>query len=304
MALVTRHFGPRRVSALIFTHSHIDHFGGVGGVVSQEDAASNALPIVAPRNFLEEATSENVLAGIAMGRRASFMYGFALPRSGRGHVDSGLGKAPARGTIGILEPTILVDRTPQEIELDGVRVVFQYAPDSEAPAELTFYLPDAKAWCGAEIVSHNLHNLYTLRGAKVRDALRWSGYIDEALQRFGDAEVVFASHWPRGQRAWSRIRATTRRLPLSARPDAASRERGSHVQEIAIDRKSERCGVHCRRSYYGTVRHSNLPPATSAGTTAAPISIHAADGALDTHRRGHGRRCGSEGEGAQRVHRG
>ncbi len=261
MALATRHFGPRRVSALIFTHSHIDHFGGVGGIPSTEDAAANAIPVVAPRLFLEEATSENVLAGPAMGRRASFMYGFALPRSARGHVDSGLGKAPARGHSGILEPTLLVDHTPQEIELDGVRFVFQYAPDSEAPAELTFYLPDVKAFCGAEIVSHTLHNLYTLRGARVRDALRWSGHIDEALQRFGEAEVVFASHhWP--------IRGNARVVAHLARQRDAYRylhdqtlrlaNTGLGPQEIAerIELPESLRSSFAERGYYGTVRHN------------------------------------------------
>lgn len=261
MALVTRHFGPRRVSALIFTHSHIDHFGGVGGVLPQADTEANGLPIVAPRNFLEEATSENVLAGIAMGRRASFMYGFALPRSARGHVDSGLGKEPARGTSGILEPTISIDHTPQEVELDGVRFVFQYAPDSEAPAELTFFLPDRKAWCGAEIVSHNLHNLYTLRGAKVRDALRWSGYIDEAIQRFGDAEVVFASHhWP----IWGNERVVAylarQRDVYRYLHDQTLRlaNAGFTPQEIAeqIELPDSLRRSFSERGYYGTVRHN------------------------------------------------
>jgi alkyl sulfatase BDS1-like metallo-beta-lactamase superfamily hydrolase len=198
-AAAPRSHGPprrRTVVAVIFTHSHVDHFGGIVGVLPDE-TSQRSVRIVAPLGFVEEATSENVLAGVAMGRRASFMYGMPLARSPRGHVDTGLGKAPARGTIDILEPTDRVDHTGQELELDGVRFVFQYAPHSEAPAELTFYLPASKAWCGAEIVSHNLHNLYTLRGAKVRDALAWSGYIDEAIERFGDTEVVFASHhWP------------------------------------------------------------------------------------------------------------
>ncbi|MCK6557455.1 MBL fold metallo-hydrolase, partial [Candidatus Binatia bacterium] len=125
------------------------------------------------------------------------MFGTDLPRSPRGHVDTGLGKGPARGTMGLRLPTETIDHTGQELVIDGVRFVFQYAPHSEAPAELTFYLPEKQAWCAAEIATHTLHNLYTLRGAKVRDALLWSGYIDEAMRRWPDAEVVFASHhWP------------------------------------------------------------------------------------------------------------
>lgn len=197
LALARRHLGEAPIRVVIFTHSHIDHFGGVEAIVSADDVAAGRVRIIAPARFVDEATSENVLAGIAMARRATFMYGSNLERSPFGHVDTGLGKEPARGTFAILPPTDLVDRTPQPMEIDGVRFVFQYTPESEAPAEMMFYLPDAKALCGAELVSHTMHNLYTLRGAKVRDALKWSGYIDEAMQLFGDAEVVFASHhWP------------------------------------------------------------------------------------------------------------
>ncbi|WP_405231989.1 alkyl/aryl-sulfatase [Lentisalinibacter salinarum] len=197
MAFANAELGERPVRAIIFTHSHADHFGGVLGITSAEEAREQGIRVIAPEGFLEEATSENVIAGVAMGRRAGYMYGRRLPRSPRGHVGSGLGKSPAFGTIAILEPTEIVDTTPQEMTIDGVPFVFQNAPHSEAPAELTFYLPEQKAWCGAEIVSRNMHNIYTLRGAKVRDALLWSGYIDEALQLFGEAEVYFGSHhWP------------------------------------------------------------------------------------------------------------
>ncbi len=197
MAFADAELGERPIRAIIFTHSHADHFGGVLGITSAEEVREQGIRVIAPEGFLEEATSENVIAGVAMGRRAGYMYGRRLPRSPRGHVGSGLGKSPAFGTIAILEPTEIVDTTPQEMTIDGVPFVFQNAPHSEAPAELTFYLPEQKAWCGAEIVSRNMHNIYTLRGAKVRDALLWSGYIDEALQLFGDAEVYFGSHhWP------------------------------------------------------------------------------------------------------------
>ena len=260
IALARRHLGDRPVSAVIFTHSHADHFGGVEGVLPPGPAT---VPIVAPDGFMEEATSENVIAGVAMGRRALFMYGLPLPNSAVGHVDTGLGKGlPTGGTVSIREPTVLVDRTPQEIELDGVRFVFQSAPESEAPAELTFYLPDHKAWCGAEIVSNTMHNLYTLRGAKVRDARKWSGYIDEAAQLFGDMEVVFASHhWPvwgneraleflRGQRDTYRyIHDQTLRLA----------NQGYGPQEIAeqLDLPSTLRNRFSNRGYYGTVRHNS-----------------------------------------------
>jgi alkyl sulfatase BDS1-like metallo-beta-lactamase superfamily hydrolase len=197
LALARKSLGPVPIVAVIFTHSHVDHFGGIAGVLPAEEALPGRLRIIAPRGFMEAATSENVLAGIAMRRRSAFMYGLGLARSPRGHVDSGLGKAPAIGSVSILEPTDLVDHTPQPMEIDGVPFVFQYAPNSEAPAELAFYLPEKKAYCAAELATHNLHNLYTLRGAKIRDALSWSGYLDEALRLFPDAQLEFASHhWP------------------------------------------------------------------------------------------------------------
>jgi alkyl sulfatase BDS1-like metallo-beta-lactamase superfamily hydrolase len=197
LAIARKNLGDAPIVAVILTHSHIDHFGGTPAVVSREDAQSGRVRVIAPQGFVHEATSENILAGVAMGRRSSFMYGFALDHGPRGHVDSGLGKAPSRGTFGLLPPSDVVDHTGQEMLIDGVRFVFQYTPESEAPAELTFYLPEWKIFCGAEVISHTMHNLYTLRGAKVRDALRWSGYIDEMIQLFGESETVFASHhWP------------------------------------------------------------------------------------------------------------
>ena len=197
LELAWQHLDVKPITALIFTHSHIDHFGGATAVISAKDAAEKRIPIVAPQGFMEESVSESVLAGGAMRRRAQYMYGKWLARSERGHVDTGLGKEPAIGRMGILTPTLTIERTPQEMDLDGVRFVFQHAPESEATAELTFYLPDFKAYCGGEIVSRNLHNIYTLRGTKARDALKWSRYIDEALTLFGDAEIYFGTHhWP------------------------------------------------------------------------------------------------------------
>jgi alkyl sulfatase BDS1-like metallo-beta-lactamase superfamily hydrolase len=192
-----KHLDTKPVVAIIHTHSHIDHFGGVMSIVTPEEASERNVKIVAPQGFMEEAVSETITAGIAMGRRAQYMYGRGLALSERGHVDTGLGKGPAAGSIGILSPTDIIDHTPQEMDIDGIRFVFQNAPESEAPAELTFYLPDIKAYCGAEIVSRTQHNVYTLRGTKARDALKWSNYIDEAINLFGDAEVYFGTHhWP------------------------------------------------------------------------------------------------------------
>jgi alkyl sulfatase BDS1-like metallo-beta-lactamase superfamily hydrolase len=261
LALARKHLGTEPIVAVIFTHSHVDHFGGIEAVLEDAHTDAKSLRIVAPEGFLEEATSENVLAGIAMGRRAGFMYGSALERSPRGHVDTGLGKEPARGRFSIAEPNESVDRTPQDIDLDGIAFRFQYTPASEAPAELMFYLPAVKALCGAEVVSHNLHNLYTLRGAKVRDALRWSGYIDETIGLFGDVEVVFASHhWPvfghgrsveflEHQRdAYRYIHDQTLRM---ANQGMTPRE---IAEEIALPSSLQK--VFSVRGYYGTVRHN------------------------------------------------
>lgn len=192
------HLGDKPVSALLYTHSHIDHFGGVQGILehlSEDDRAR--LQIIAPEGFAEEATSENIIAGPAMTRRAMYMYGKGLVRDERGHVGTGLGKGPAFGTFGFAEPTALISETGTELTVDGVTMEFQIVSGSEAPAEFTFYLPQQKAFGGAELVSRNMHNLYTLRGAKVRDARLWSAFIDEAKNRFAEAEVYFGSHhWP------------------------------------------------------------------------------------------------------------
>jgi len=203
ISFARENIGPKPITAIIYTHSHIDHFGGVLGVISAEEAARDDIHVIAPGGFMEEATSENIMAGTAMSRRAGYQFGKDLPVSARGYVDTGLGSRIPFGTYGILAPTVIVDHTPQEMIIDGVRFVFQFTPESEAPAELAFYLPDFKTYCGAEILTHNMHNLYTLRGTKTRDALKWSGYINEAMALFSEAEIFFASHhWP----IWGRER--------------------------------------------------------------------------------------------------
>ncbi|ACA88523.1 alkyl/aryl-sulfatase [Shewanella woodyi] len=194
---VNKQLGEKPVSAIVFTHSHMDHFGGALGLFKGDINAELAgVDIVAPAGFMHEATSENVMAGTAMTRRAMYMYGKRLPRSERGHIDSGLGKEPAFGTFGILAPTLSVE-TDESHVIDGVKFDFQIVSGSEAPAEFTFYLPEQQAYCGAELVSKTMHNLYTLRGAKVRDALQWSRSIDEAITGQKQAKVYFGSHhWP------------------------------------------------------------------------------------------------------------
>ncbi len=192
-----KHLGQKPISAILFTHSHIDHFGGALGLVSAEEVKQQGIRIIAPEGFMEEAPSENIIAGTAMSRRSMFMYGKRLARTERGHIGSGLGKGPAFGSFGILEPNEIVNHDTNTLKVDGINIEFQFTPGSEAPAEFTFYLPDHKAFCGAEVVSRNMHNLYTLRGAKVRDALKWSSYIDQARTQFSNADTYFGSHhWP------------------------------------------------------------------------------------------------------------
>ena len=197
LEFVNEQLGKRPLAAIIFTHSHMDHFGGALGLLEGNNDELANIDIVAPAGFMHEATSENVMAGTAMSRRSMYMYGKRLPRSARGHIDSGLGKEPAFGTFSILTPTITVAETGEKLSLDGVDFEFQIVSGSEAPAEFTFYLPQMNAYCGAELVSKTMHNLYTLRGAKVRDALGWSSAIDQALTQQKKANVYFGSHhWP------------------------------------------------------------------------------------------------------------
>ena len=198
-ALVTEKLGHRPITAVIYTHSHTDHFGGVLGVISEDDVASGRCIVVAPEHFMHETVGENVIAGPAMGRRALFQFGPFVPPGPTGHVDCGLGTFVPVGPPGLIAPTHDITRTGEEMVIDGVRVVFQLTPESEAPAEMNFYFPDLKALCMAENCSHTMHNLIPIRGALVRNAMNWSKYINEALELFGaDADVLFTSHnWPR-----------------------------------------------------------------------------------------------------------
>jgi alkyl sulfatase BDS1-like metallo-beta-lactamase superfamily hydrolase len=192
-----QHLGDQKISAIIFTHSHVDHFGGALGVISTEELKQKQIPIIAPEGFMEEATSENIMAGPAMTRRATYMYGTYLPKNTEGLVDNGLGKAVAVGQIGILEPNQLITQKEQKLNIDGLDFVFYNVPSSEAPSELTFSIPSMKLYNGAEILSHTLHNLYTLRGAKVRDTLKWVSYLSQALEQTQNSEVFIAQHhWP------------------------------------------------------------------------------------------------------------
>ena len=190
---------PRRpVAAVIYTHSHVDHFGGVRGVVDEAAVQAGDVEVIAPAGFMEEVVSENVLAGTPMIRRAHFQFGATLPKGPRGQVDAGLGKVTSRGTVTLIPPTRVIEGAFETHRIDGVEIAFQLAPETEAPAEMHMFYPALRALNLAENATHNLHNTYPLRGAQVRDAHAWAGYLNEALDRFGpDTDVVFAQHhWP------------------------------------------------------------------------------------------------------------
>jgi alkyl sulfatase BDS1-like metallo-beta-lactamase superfamily hydrolase len=187
------------VSAVIYSHTHGDHWGGVRGIVDEADVRSGKVPVIAPVDFMQFTISENVYAGNAMNRRLFYQYGLLLPASPHGYVSQGLGQAVSAGATGLIAPTRYVEKPIEEFEVDGVRMIFQNTPNTEAPREMNTYIPEMKALWMAENVIASLHNIYTLRGAPVRDPLNWSKYIGEALFRFGqEADVMFASHhWPR-----------------------------------------------------------------------------------------------------------
>ncbi|NNU67811.1 MBL fold metallo-hydrolase [Rhizobium sp. WYCCWR 11152] len=196
---INQQIGERPVVAVVYSHSHGDHYGGVRGVANEADVKSGKVQIIAPKGFMEHAVAENVYAGNAMNRRLYFQYGVLLPRSPFGHVDQSIGKNTAAGTTGLIEPTRYMEKDFEELTVDGVTMVFQNTPGTEAPAEMNTYFPQFKAFWAAENITGTVHNIYTLRGALIRDALAWSKHINTALYRFGgEAEVMFASHsWPR-----------------------------------------------------------------------------------------------------------
>ena len=262
LRLVREHVADLPVTAVLSTHSHADHFGGIEGVASRDDVDAGRVRYVVPAEFVTESVSENVLAGNVMGRRASYMYGNAVPPGPTGAVGAGLGPSTSSGSIALYLPTDEVDHTGQEMVIDGVRFVFQHTPGAEAPAEYCFYLPDHQALCMAEIACHTLHNVYTPRGAKVRDALAWSRHIDESLQLFGaDAQVVFASHhWPTWGNSELRAHLKGQRDLYRYLHDETLRlaNHGYGPTEIA-EMISLPAGIATRfanRGYYGSVNHN------------------------------------------------
>ncbi|MFC7345012.1 alkyl/aryl-sulfatase [Saccharopolyspora griseoalba] len=259
--LYRHHRGDRPVTGVLYTHSHADHFGGVRGVVADDELAAG-IPVLAPQGFLSHAVSENIYAGTAMARRAAYMYGAALAKGPRGQIGAGLGQTTSTGSVGLIPPTADITTTGQSETVDGVRMVFQLTPGTEAPAELNIHFPDHGALCTAENATHNLHNVLTLRGAEVRDPHDWAGYLTETIDLFGDStEVAFASHhWP----TWGRDRViaflTDQRDLYSYLHDQTLRllNRGLTPLEIAEELEMPpglQRAWHAH-GYYGSVSHN------------------------------------------------
>ena len=283
LELYYQHRPRKPVAAVIYTHSHIDHYGGVKGVVSEDDVKSGKVKVLAPEGFLEEAVSENVFAGNAMSRRAIYMYGVLLPKGERGQVDGGLGKTTSLGTITLIPPTDLIKKTGETRTIDGVEMTFQMAPSTEAPAEFLIHFPQFRALCAAEDATHTLHNLYTLRGAQVRDAKNWWKALNEAMVLFGDkTEVVFAQHhWPKwGQKEILDVpEEATRPLQVYPRPDAPTDEPRLHDARGGRDGEAPRgastgSGIIGTTTVRSTTTRRRSINDTSAGTTRTRRTSH------------------------------
>lgn len=266
-----RHFRPQAgpVKAVIYTHSHIDHYGGVNGVVNKNDVGNgtNQIPILAPDGFLDHAISENAFAGNAMGRRAVYMYGAFLHKNAKGRVDGGLGKGVSTGDSGLIPPTIQIQKSLEpRPPIDGVNITFMLAQDTEAPSEMLFYFPQFKALCAAEDMTHNLHNLYSIRGSQVRNAMAWWKVINEVIKLWGtDMEVIFAQHhWP----MWKAQNSDNLRHYLKKQRDLYKYildqslrllNHGRTMVELAemISMPDSLAHEWYNRGYYGTLNHDS-----------------------------------------------
>ena len=262
LALYREHRGERPVTGLIYTHSHVDHFGGAKGVVSEEEIEARRIPVLAPAGFLHHAVSENVFAGTAMGRRAGYMYGALLGRGADGQVGSGLGQTTSLGTITLIPPNLDITETGQEETVDGVRMSFQLTPGTEAPAEMNIHFPDARVLCIADNAARAMHNILTPRGALVRDPRVWAHYLDQAIGLFGErSDVLFAGHhWP----CWGSERIVDylekQRDLYTYLHDQTLRllnqgHTGPEIAELIELPPSLAAEWHCRE-YYGSISHN------------------------------------------------
>ena len=261
--LINEKLGKRPVTAVVYSHSHGDHYGGVRGVVDEADVKSGKVPVIAPVGFMKYAVTENVYAGNAMNRRMFFQYGVLLPRSPFGHVDQSIGKNTAAGNMGLIQPTRIIEEDIEELTVDGVKMVFQNTPGTEAPAEMNTYFPQSKAFWAAENICGTIHNIYTLRGALVRDPLEWSKKVNEALYRFGqEAEVMFASHsWPRwGNARIQEVMRTQRDAYANLNNDVLHlANQGVTINEIHNVYRSPKSlqNQWAARSYHGSEEHNS-----------------------------------------------
>jgi alkyl sulfatase BDS1-like metallo-beta-lactamase superfamily hydrolase len=262
LELYFEHRGRKPVAAVIFSHTHTDHWGGARGVLDDEMLAGGRVPIIAPNLFMEHAVSENIIAGPAMLRRAQYQFGPFLAKGPRGQVDCGLGKSMAAGSVALVRPTDLIMATGDQRVIDGVEFEFQMAPNSEAPAEMHFFIPRYRLLNLAENCTHNFHNLLPFRGADVRDALAWSKYLNEALQMWGGRADAMCGqhHWP----VWGRERIDTmirqQRDLYKFTHDQTVRlmnhglTAGEIAETIRLPQSLE--GAWHTRGYYGHVRHN------------------------------------------------
>ena len=262
MELVYKHVGRKPIVAVIYTHTHVDHWGGVKGVIDEADVAAGKIKIIAPEHFLEFAISENVIAGNVMSRRASYMFGNLLPKDAQGQVGAGLGQTTPRDQVTMIDPTHSITATGETLVIDGLEIVFQLTPGTEAPAEMNFLFPKYRALCMAENTTHTLHNLYTLRGAQVRDAKAWAHFIDEAIDLFaGRFDVVFATHhWPTWGADASLDFLKKQRDMYKYLHDQTLRlaNQGYTMLEIPemLELPPAIFGAWCNRGYYGSVNHN------------------------------------------------
>ncbi len=263
LALINEKVGKRPVVAVIYSHSHVDHYGGVRGIVDAADVQAGKVKIIAPEGFTEHAISENVIAGNAMGRRAIYMYGALLPRSPTGGVNGGLGQTTSTGSAGLILPTQFMKKTGEEVTIDGVKMVFQMTPGTEAPAEMNTYFPQMKAMWMAENSTNTMHNILTLRGAQVRDALKWAQYLDETIRLYGaGTEVKFQSHhWPQwGSQKIVEYWKKQRDLYKYTHDQSVNlMNKGYTGEEISemIKLPPELDQYWPNRGYYGTLRHNS-----------------------------------------------
>ena len=260
--LVYEHVGRKPIVAVIYTHTHVDHWGGIKDVIDIEDVAAGKIQIIAPEHFMEFAISENVIAGNVMSRRASYMFGNLLPKDATGQVGGGLGQTTPNAQVTLIEPTDYVTATGQVMVIDGLEIVFQMTPNTEAPAEMNFLFPRYRALCMAENCTRTMHNLYTLRGAQVRDALGWAHYINEAIDLFsGRYDVIFATHhWPTwGEEAGVDYLKKQRDMYKYLHDETLRlANQGYTMLEIpeVIELPAKLFGEWYNRGYYGSVNHN------------------------------------------------